>query len=725
MTVAAITPQVEYMEDGISLSFPAPFRYDDPSDLEVARIVDGAANSLVQGVAWSATPGPTDAGGTVTLVSSISGSSLRIRRSTLRNQSTDYQNGDRFPAESHESALDRQMRISQEQDVQLGDVQSRAILAKEGATGLTLDPDGLLDQDILQFSAGRLRRLDRSRFAGQFYAGGVGGILTPASGTGNDPALRADLAAPAGGDLVGFQQEGAGAVVRPSRAKQQDILCPEDFGATANINTPVVALANVTAFNNCHIVAALTGKAVVYRTSTYYVDVSASPILYPSRVTVQGNRATIISITDNKVIACSTSWWASIAPTGRTWIFDVIFEGTGVGASQDGLIIRDYYSKVHGVEVRKCGGRGHVASHTSTTGTSVSGNLVENEWINCRAFDNVGIGMDLGATGNNRTTDGRLINPLVKQATGSTASAISIGSAAGWMIDEVHTYGGAAADTAVVIANAFNTQIGRLYIESFKRRAIRIGAAQQLCHIQSVIAVADDATDAGAAIVSCGRSAAVTRTQVTIGYIGVKQNGSTAIALVGNDNPTSLDIRVAQYEVTGSGASLVTLPKVADANVYHANNLRIQGGVADDDRKGTLSYEGKKLTAGDAIKWSGNAAQSLALTVTKLSTASGGISATNNAIAGILSITAFANDTGTRRCSYVGLLTLKAKAAVNDWRADLIDIVAPSGFSSNPTLAATNVNSANGTDITFTLNFTATSADAFGHLSISFSPITA
>ncbi len=57
------------------------------------------------------------------------------------------------------------------------------------------DLSAMIDGDLLEFREGRLRRFDREPFAGKFYAGGVGGALTPSEGTGADGALRQDLAA--------------------------------------------------------------------------------------------------------------------------------------------------------------------------------------------------------------------------------------------------------------------------------------------------------------------------------------------------------------------------------------------------------------------------------------------------------------------------------------------------------------------------------------------------
>ena len=141
MTTAALSPSKTYIEDGTTLNFAVPFRYLSTSDLIVDRIATGGAPvRLAINVHYTATVGTTDAGGTLTLLSTVAGSKLRIRRSTARNQATNYATNDTFPAESHEAALDRSMLIDQEQDVQAADLALRAILVPDGESSATLPP---------------------------------------------------------------------------------------------------------------------------------------------------------------------------------------------------------------------------------------------------------------------------------------------------------------------------------------------------------------------------------------------------------------------------------------------------------------------------------------------------------------------------------------------------------------------------------------------------------
>ena len=212
MTVAALTSSLEYNGNGVTVNFPAPFRYLAPTHLAVTRVnADATITTLAYGPDFTATAGPTDAGGVVTCaVAPAAGTVLRIKRTTPRSQGTDYTTGDTFPAESHEAALDRAMLVDQEQDDAIEDTASRALLVPDGETVATIPA-----------------ATDR---AGYFLAFGALGIPIRASGTGNDAALRADLASSGGSGLVGRIRTAIGAVVRSLASFFEVPVYVKDFG---------------------------------------------------------------------------------------------------------------------------------------------------------------------------------------------------------------------------------------------------------------------------------------------------------------------------------------------------------------------------------------------------------------------------------------------------------------------------------------------------------------
>lgn len=214
MTVAALTSSIEYVENGVTLAFVAPFRFV-AGGLSVTRVLaSGSVVALVEGTNYSVTGGATDAGGTVTLVTTIAGSRLRIRRATPRTQLADYATGDTFPAETHEGALDRSMLIDQEQDALIRDTASRAVMVPDGET------------------IGRLPAL--AQRIGKFFGFAADGSIAMLSGTGNDAAFRTDAAQSTGSSLIGFIASGVGAIVRSVLDKLRGFVEVTDFGATPN-----------------------------------------------------------------------------------------------------------------------------------------------------------------------------------------------------------------------------------------------------------------------------------------------------------------------------------------------------------------------------------------------------------------------------------------------------------------------------------------------------------
>lgn len=136
MTVAALSPSIIYVENGVTTNFAVPFRFKSPTDLRASRISpDGTVTAMAYGADFTATGGTTDAGGMLTLAAPASvGVKLAITRSTPRTQAMVYTTADTFPAKSHEGVADQLTLIAQEQDVKIAEVESRALKAPLGET---------------------------------------------------------------------------------------------------------------------------------------------------------------------------------------------------------------------------------------------------------------------------------------------------------------------------------------------------------------------------------------------------------------------------------------------------------------------------------------------------------------------------------------------------------------------------------------------------------------
>ncbi len=146
MTVNAQTPRVQHVTDGIQVNFSFTFRVLEEDDvlvyLDQNQTPESPATYTV-----NLNPGPPlgNDGGTVVMNVAPGPGSLTIIRATDQTQEIDYVAFDAFPAETHETGLDKAMLVAQE----FADLQTRVFLAAPG-----YDPATLLV--IPEYSEGRL-----------------------------------------------------------------------------------------------------------------------------------------------------------------------------------------------------------------------------------------------------------------------------------------------------------------------------------------------------------------------------------------------------------------------------------------------------------------------------------------------------------------------------------------------------------------------------------------
>jgi len=121
MSISNTTNKVIYQGDGSTTEFPFSFRIFDETDLVVSlyEIATGIETELTLNSDYTVTING-DNGGTVIMVTAPSSShKLIIKRILPLTQETDYVEGDPFPAESHERALDKLTMITQQLNEQL------------------------------------------------------------------------------------------------------------------------------------------------------------------------------------------------------------------------------------------------------------------------------------------------------------------------------------------------------------------------------------------------------------------------------------------------------------------------------------------------------------------------------------------------------------------------------------------------------------------------------
>lgn len=122
MTISTTASRISYNGNGITTIFAFPYRFLANADIMVVEVSAlGVETAKVLTTDYTLTGAGDDLGGSITMITApASGTRLVIYRDTAIVQETDYVSGDPFPAETHETALDRLTMIAQEQNTQLG-----------------------------------------------------------------------------------------------------------------------------------------------------------------------------------------------------------------------------------------------------------------------------------------------------------------------------------------------------------------------------------------------------------------------------------------------------------------------------------------------------------------------------------------------------------------------------------------------------------------------------
>lgn len=120
MTVSSTTTSVSYTGNGSTTSFAVSFPFQGTgasAELEVIErtIATGAEATKSYSTHYTVTGGNGSTGTVVAGSAPADTVQWHIRRKTTQTQTTDYVANDPFPAETHETALDRAIMISQEQ----------------------------------------------------------------------------------------------------------------------------------------------------------------------------------------------------------------------------------------------------------------------------------------------------------------------------------------------------------------------------------------------------------------------------------------------------------------------------------------------------------------------------------------------------------------------------------------------------------------------------------
>jgi hypothetical protein len=115
MSVSTTVSSVTYTGNAsTSAAYTVPFQFFDSTDLLVVVSTAGVPTTLVNGTGYTVTGGSGSTGSIVTTAAVPATSQVIITRNTAKTQLTSYTTGDRFPATTHERALDKLTMLVQE-----------------------------------------------------------------------------------------------------------------------------------------------------------------------------------------------------------------------------------------------------------------------------------------------------------------------------------------------------------------------------------------------------------------------------------------------------------------------------------------------------------------------------------------------------------------------------------------------------------------------------------
>jgi len=118
MTIASTASEITYAGNGVTLAFAIPFVFDTDADIAVV-FTDSSGNVSPQSTGFTITGGAGSTGTCTFLVAPPVGTTVKIYDDPEITQPVDYVANDSFPAETHEDALDRGVRISKRLSQQL------------------------------------------------------------------------------------------------------------------------------------------------------------------------------------------------------------------------------------------------------------------------------------------------------------------------------------------------------------------------------------------------------------------------------------------------------------------------------------------------------------------------------------------------------------------------------------------------------------------------------
>jgi hypothetical protein len=116
MTVTATNRKNQFTTNGVTTEFVFNFAITDIQQVKVLTVVNNVETEYTN---FTVIESVSVEGGTLTTLDVLTGVDLLVFRDTALTQQVDYVGGGRFPADSHEQALDRLTLQNQEQEEEI------------------------------------------------------------------------------------------------------------------------------------------------------------------------------------------------------------------------------------------------------------------------------------------------------------------------------------------------------------------------------------------------------------------------------------------------------------------------------------------------------------------------------------------------------------------------------------------------------------------------------
>jgi hypothetical protein len=214
MTVSASTSRADYTGNGTTTVFSVPFYFLDNTHLLVYKTtVAGVTSTMALTTDYTVTGAGSPSGGSITMaVAPSSGETIAILRNVPLDQTTNYVANDPFPAESHESALDKLTMIAQ----QLYEKVNRAFVYPAQVAGVSLEAPSPEASQILGWNSTATALINYAQSAitsSQIISSFIQPLLTTTNGTDARAVIGAANAASvlnlSGGTMTGAVDMGS------------------------------------------------------------------------------------------------------------------------------------------------------------------------------------------------------------------------------------------------------------------------------------------------------------------------------------------------------------------------------------------------------------------------------------------------------------------------------------------------------------------------------------